>query len=138
MRAPDIIALAADRGIPLAGKCKFALRRRPTWTLAEMQASADDVPPVPYMAARFAFAGEQANYWPLWAALHDEALRLAHREHWSVQVKGIDGSRHFYWGQLCALVLDECRYAELFSTPGLHAVYLGVSERTWDETLSGR
>src|SRR5579864_8730051 len=106
MKAEDLIALAAARGVDLvqaarlggrpaaaetirirnaAGRYFTALRQRsgleaqgrgspsyerPGWTLAELGQAAAGVPPIQFMAACYAIAGDRSVYWKLWDALH--------------------------------------------------------------------
>jgi hypothetical protein len=113
--------------------------RRPQWTQAELALAANDVPPLCFSAALYAFAGDHSGYWILWGALTDEAHRLRERRGWSAQVIGENGHPKFYLSELASLVLDEDRYQDLFRrAPLLYWVCVGVSEKIWRSTVFER
>lgn len=119
------------------GACT-STRERPAWTLAELGQAAAGVPDIAFRAACFAFAGEESQFWTLHRALTVEGQHLRRQFSWPERIRDIHGIDVPYLAHLAKLVLDEDRKPSAFSTvPGLHAVYMRVSEKTWDETLSG-
>lgn len=113
--------------------------RRPTWSLAEMGQAAKDVPRIPWLAARFAFAGDQNGYWDLWHALALEAHKIGRNEGWAARVMNTKGYPQYYHGSLAAMVLDADMHQAIFAaSPKVFAIYLDVSEEVWSQLLSGR
>lgn len=179
MKAEDLIALAAPRGIDLkriagmstptrgvsvrhrrrtaieiAGGIEVQITARgantrtfrpPTWSVAELGQAAQGVPRVPWLAARFALAGDDNSWWELHSALVDEAKKLRRHYQWSAQIVGLDGQPRFYLEDLAQLVLDEERHAPMFAAapatakaPSLYAVYMRIEEALWSRRVFER
>jgi hypothetical protein len=179
MRAEDLIALAAPRGIDLkhiAGMSTptrgVSVRQRhrtsveitdgidvritvrgsstrtlrpPVWSVSELGQAARNVPRIPWLAARFAVAGDNSSWWELHTALVSEARKLRRQHEWPAQLTGLDGQPRFYLEDLAQLVLDEERHAPLFAAapatakaPSLYAVYLRIEEELWSRRVFER
>ena len=112
---------------------------RPEWSLAELGQAAHGVPPVPFMAACYAFAGDRSVYWKLWEALLFEAGRLKRANAWPHAIRGSDGRPRFYLSEIAALVLDEDANPHFFlRAPKLYAIYLGIDDQAWTPILFER
>jgi hypothetical protein len=119
--------------------------RRPPWSLAELGQAAQGVPRIPWLAARFAYAGDRDVYWELHDALTIEAVRLKRQHAWSAHIVGVDGLPRFYLLDLAQLVLDEEQHAPLFAAapatnkrPSLYAVYMHIEEALWSRRIFER
>jgi hypothetical protein len=119
--------------------------RRAAWSLAELGQAAQGVPRIPWLAACFAFAGDDRVFWELHRALRYEAEWLQRHHEWSAQVIGADGAPRFYIEALAQLVLDEERHAHLFAAapatekrPSLYAIYLHIEEPLWKRRIFER
>lgn len=117
--------------------------KRPHWTVAEIGQAACGVPDVCFRAACYAFAGERAQFWPLHAALHGRAQDLARRRDWPLDVTDHHGLPRPYLAHLAKLVLDEDLTPHPFRVDvaghlPLYAIYMGVTQRTWEKTLQER
>ena len=113
--------------------------RRPEWSVAELGLAAHGVERIPWLAARYTYAGDRRCYWPLHDALTIEAVALRERQRWSSQVRMHDGNMRFYLCELAALVLDEDAHQPVFrAAPQLFAFYLGVDEEMWTRQVAYR
>jgi hypothetical protein len=128
--------------------------RRPHWSHAELGIAAAGLSELPWLAARYSYAGDYASYWPLWWALGFNAHRMASREGWAPMVPGrlsprhertgkpLPGAKaepHFYLLDLAQLVLDEDANKRYFSiAPQLYCAYMRVEEPIWERVLEKR
>ena len=140
MTPADLIALSAAHGISLDrlphGSAGTA---RPEWTVAELGQAAYGVPRVAFEAACYAYAGDMGLQEGLWQALLHEATWLRRRERWPPTCRGIAGDTVNYLPPLARLVLVEDAHRRYFTVaPGLYAIYLGVTEPTWERELRER
>lgn len=112
---------------------------RPRWTLAELGQASKDVPTIAFQAACYAFAGDDSVYWPLYSALLDRATKMANERLWPKTVRDVHGLDQTYLAHLAITVLDSERQAARFNAfPGLFAVWMRVSDRTWERDLQDR
>lgn len=110
--------------------------RRPAWTHADTGAFSHDVPRMPWLAIRFRIAGDHGGYKELCRGLTMQALRLATRHDWPLQVKKADGSQGFYVSELAALVLDsDFHKADFDKYPILYPACVGVSPDIWEKVV---
>ena len=153
LSAPELVSLAASRGLRLAhlvpaargpkrnGHDHDGVEWIPTsgaWRPQRAyEASADDLS---WMVARFSLAGDSSAVWTIFYALTRHGLRIAQREQWHPQVRALDGTPKFYLDELARLVLEEQRHAALFAAAPavLRAARLGVSDREWALHLARR
>jgi hypothetical protein len=109
------------------------------WSHAELGMAARGVPELPWLAARFSFAGDMNCYWKLWYGLLFQAQRLAVRNNWRPQIPATNGEPKFYLEGLSRLVLDEDVHRPFFTAaPALYAVYMDVDDRVWQRLLAAR
>jgi len=112
---------------------------RPQWSMQELGVAAAGVSDLLFMAACYAFAGSQNNFWRLHAALTDEAEKMGARYQWPDTVKDIHGIAIQYREHLAKLVLDEDTHQAYFvAAPVMYSVYMNVHEVTWDRQLAER
>jgi hypothetical protein len=172
VRTEDLVSLAKARGIDLSSfgggtepQGAAARRRR-----AQEESSVEAAPSrdrsrrppqrsyaapfedLPWLAARYSFAGDESCYWRLWWGLAFQAQRIARRENWPPQVPGllprdsagnpVRGARsamQWYLLELAQLVLDEDANRPLFlAAPQLFALYMRVEPETWAGALEPR
>lgn len=138
--------------------------RRPAYSHAELAMAAarprkpgSPAPPtdLPWIAARYSYAGDPSSYWPLWWALCERALRIAVRDGWAPLVPGrleprhdrtdkpLPGAKagppHFYLPLLARLVLDEDANKRAFAVvPELFPLYMQIEERMWERVMLSR
>lgn len=113
--------------------------RRPQWSVAEMGQAAKDVPRIPWLAARYSYAGDVGGYWELWHALALEAHKLSRNDYWEPRLRNVKGEPEYYQGKLSALVLDYEMHQRVFvDAPSLFAAYMNVTPQVWDGKLSSR
>lgn len=112
---------------------------RPTWTLQELAIASASVPDIPFMAACYAFAGDRSRFTKLQNALADRARRMQREQGWPLSVIDHHGIKRPYLDHLAKLVLDEDAHPVFFAAyPPLYALYMGVTEQTWDKGLECR
>jgi hypothetical protein len=112
---------------------------RPAWSIEDLGQAAAGVPRLSFLAACYSYAGDRSAYWELWAGLERAAQELRLRHAWPAQVRSAAGPHVFYLEQLACLVLDEDAHPHLFqSAPGLYAIYAGVDESTWRQSVFHR
>jgi hypothetical protein len=161
MKADELVAMAASHGVDLLGAARLGRPKgkrkpgpipnnratgtatrtsmRPEWTMAELGQAAAGVPDLLFCAACYAFAGDRSQYTALQAALLGRAINIAKREDWPMEVLDIHNLPRPYIRHLCKLVLDEDANPHLFVVaPELYSIYLGISERAWDDHMQGR
>jgi hypothetical protein len=113
--------------------------RRPEWSIAELGLAAQGLDRIPWLAARYTYAGDRRCYWPLHGALTVEAVTMRERLGWSAQLRMHDGNMRFYLCELAALVLDEDAHQPVFhAAPQLFAFYLGIDEEVWTRQVAYR
>lgn len=106
--------------------------RAPYYSHAEFGLAAAGLQRLPFLALQYSIAGHCDDFGELHRGLMVAELKLATRERWPWQVEKFDGSRSWYAQELAGLVLDADRHALIFrDSPGLYAVYLGVSEEIY-------
>lgn len=106
--------------------------RAPYYSHAELGLAAAALPRMPFLALQYSIAGHCDDFGQLHRGLMVEELALATRERWPWQVEKFDGTRGWYAQELAGLVLDADRHGPIFrESPGLYAVYLGVSEEVY-------
>lgn len=82
-----------------------------------------------YHANKFAVAEKWELMLP--AAIERDAM--------GKKIPGVKRESVYYHEALCMLVLDEISFRPAFiEAPGLHAIYLGVEESTWEDRLAKR
>lgn len=112
---------------------------RPNWTLAELGVCARSVPDVCFWAACYAYAGDHSKYWKLHGALLDRATVLRINRRWPLEVVDHHGIKRPYLAHLATLVLDYEANRPFFNAcPDLFWIYLGVTEKTWEQVLMER
>ena len=163
MKAEDLIAMAAARGVDLEQAAKSSAKLppkkskllppppnrvtgresrvfvKPEYTVAELGHAAQGVPKVCFQAACYAFAGDRSCYWPLHAAIHQNAVLLANEWRWPVNARNVHGLMEPYLQTLAKLVLDEDANPEYFrQVPEVYPIYMHVEERTWENEIAQR
>lgn len=111
---------------------------RPEWTIAELGQAGQGVPEIPFMAACYAFAGEQGNYWRLHQALCHRGAHLAQQYRWPATVKDLHGIQVQFLAHLAVLLLDWDANPHPFrASPGLYAIVMRVTQPVWEKQLQG-
>lgn len=106
--------------------------------MSELGFAAAGVATIPFLAACFAFAGDRSNYWTLHGALYREALALAARHHWPTEAFDLHEISAPYFHRMAKLVLDADATPSAFVIPGVFALYMNVSENTWEGAIEPR
>jgi hypothetical protein len=124
---------------PTAQGAGSRVYRRPAWTAAELAQAAQGLERMPWLAARYSFAGDSSGYRELQAGLMMQVLRIGTAEKWSMQVPGRDGSMQYYQAELAALVLDAERDKWMFlKAPAMYAHCMRMEEEIYATKMAHR
>jgi hypothetical protein len=143
LRQAKRLGIAARAPDPAAKSRKSGFSTEPRqYSIAELRQASQGVPEIAFMAACYAFAGDNSCLWRLHAALAAEAAGIAKRESWPGTVRDRHNIAVPYLEHLAKLVLDEDRYRYSAQFPGVtdvvYTIYMGMSPRTWRRELAGR
>jgi hypothetical protein len=111
-------------------------RGMPEWTAADLAIACKGLPRLPFAAAMYSLAGDDA----MWARLRTGLLEflLLERElhQWAHRVERIDGERTRFGEELvCLFLAEERRPAPWQAAPELRARALRVEPETWRRVI---
>ena len=134
MSPEQLLALATARGVALDAVCRGAA---PEWTMQDAAYACEGMPRVQFLAAMYAWAGDDQAWSALKTALLEYLLAERERNQWAQKVERISGERTRFAEELVELLLaDERRPAVFQASPDMRARCLSVEPETWRRVVS--